>query len=111
MGWYRIYTNDTDKVVVASTYAGKVVRGTAKCNPEDKFDYDFGVELARLRCDRKIAKKRYKRALAKQAEAVTQLVNADGYLAKMNAYLADADAYLTDVEAKYNSVLNKHFFK
>lgn len=111
MGRYKVYTNGTDKVVVASTYAGKVVRGTAKCNPGDKFDLDIGIELAKLRCDRKIAKKRYKRALAKQAEAVIQLVNATINKEKMDAYLADADACLADVEVKYNSVLNKHFFK
>ena len=111
MGRYKVYTNGTDKVVVASTYAGKVVRGTAKCNPEDKFDFDIGVELAQLRCDRKIAKKRYRRALAKQAEAVTQLAKAMINKGKMDTYLADADACFADVEAKYNSVLNKHFFK
>ncbi len=32
--------------------------GTASCNPEDKFNSGFGMELAKARCELKIAKKK-----------------------------------------------------
>ena len=31
--------------------------GSAKCSPQDKFDYEFGCELAKTRAEKKFAKK------------------------------------------------------
>ena len=46
-------------VVKAKTmYAGKVVSASAKCDPVDTFDKEFGTKLATKRLDCKIAKKR-----------------------------------------------------
>jgi hypothetical protein len=52
-------------VKAVSTYAGKNVCGTAKCSTEDTYDQGKGIELAKLRCRKNIAKKRLKNAQAK----------------------------------------------
>ena len=55
---YNYYTNGKDIVVAKSSYAGDVVRGVAKCSPEDKFDLEAGKKIAAGRCAIKVAKKR-----------------------------------------------------
>ena len=48
---YIIDSEETPKkVIVLSKYAGKDVRGIAKCSPNDKFDIETGRVLATLRC-------------------------------------------------------------
>ena len=59
---YSFYTDGKTKVVAVSTYAGKVVRGVAKCDVNDTFSLEKGKELAAARCNEKIAKKRFTRA-------------------------------------------------
>ena len=54
---YKYYTNNKDVVVAVSSYAGKTVRGVAKCDPRDTFDIEKGKELAAARCNEKIAYK------------------------------------------------------
>ena len=56
------YVVTPTKVIALSTYAGKVVRGIAKCSPQDKFDEEYGKMLAAARCNLKVAEKRLKRA-------------------------------------------------
>lgn len=52
---------DGKKVVCVTHYAGRAVRGIAKCNSEqDEFDIEIGKELARLRCKAKVAERRSK---------------------------------------------------
>ena len=51
-----------NKVIAISSYAGKTVKGIAKCHPNDEFNEEIGKNLAAARCNRKIAEKRYKRA-------------------------------------------------
>ena len=45
-------------VVAISTYAGKTVKGYAKCHPDDTWDWEKGKALAIARCAEKIAAKR-----------------------------------------------------
>ena len=89
------YASDANGNIYAiSTYAGKTVRGVAKYNPNDKFDEQIGMELAAARCNQKVAKKRYARAIKKMNEAQMQLILAQDYLTKMENYLvASEDAY------------------
>lgn len=48
-----------NKVVCVAHYAGKSFRGIAKCDAEhDEFNVETGMNLAKLRCDVKIAEKR-----------------------------------------------------
>lgn len=50
------------KVIALSTYAKKVVKGVAVCADNDEFNEESGKKLAALRCDEKVAQKRFKRA-------------------------------------------------
>lgn len=48
---YKVFTNNTNLVKVGCSYAGKMYYGIAKCSPEDEFDYETGLALAKARCD------------------------------------------------------------
>lgn len=62
------------RVIKAVTkYAGKAVFAFAKCDPEDKFDIEFGTKLALKRLDLKIAKKRAASAVRKAANCQKDL--------------------------------------
>lgn len=45
-------------VYMISHYAGEVVKGSAKCSPEDEFDLEYGKRLAAARCNEKVVEKR-----------------------------------------------------
>ena len=82
------------QVIAVSTYAGKVVRGVAKCDPRDEFDLEKGGELAAARCGEKIAAKRFKNASRKYKEACDMRDAAQRKVDKMIAYKLDsANAY------------------
>ena len=99
----RNYTNDKytyfvadkqKKVVAVSTYAGKIVRGVAKCDPRDEFSVEDGKKLAAARCTVKIAKKRNVNAIKQKQKAYNELVTKQNRLQKMNDYVADSQAAL-----------------
>lgn len=103
---YIIDSEETPKkVIVLSKYAGKDVRGIAKCSPNDKFDIETGRVLATLRCDEKVAWKRYQRAQKKVAEAREEVRIATNWLNEM-------EDYLTRSMTEYNDVVDKlHSFE
>lgn len=88
---YKIYKDGRGKVVAVSSYAGKTVKGVAKCDPRDMYDEELGKKLAAGRCALKIAEKRYKRAKAEQLKAIKEMDKAMKRMNKMNSYLADAE--------------------
>lgn len=98
MARYKTYQASDNKVVVVSHYAGRPVRGVAKCNPCDEFDAQKGEDLARLRCDKKIAEKRLARANAAYAEAEAAYVAAKERLEQMTEYKQDAALILDHLE-------------
>ena len=86
-GHCRVHVDSDAKVVVAtSTYAGKTVRGVARCHPNDEFDMDKGIQLAVYRCNLKVAAKRQARAARKVKEAKLALYEAQVFLDKMLDY-------------------------
>ena len=92
---YKYYFGK-NTVVAVSSFAGKTVRGVAKCGPNDEFDIEKGKKLARARCARKIAEKRYKRALKKCDEAQQALNKATSYFGNMERYFGEASATLNE---------------
>lgn len=88
---YHTYTNNKDLVVVTSTYAGKVVRGVAKCSPNDEFRLETGEALAKARCDEKVAWLRRQRALGKYREVMNEINKLEKHLSKMERYFDDSD--------------------
>lgn len=83
------YVVTPNKIIAISTYAGRTVRGIAKCHPNDKFDEEFGKKLAAARCNKKIADKRYARSLKKFHEV-------DALLRFFKAEVDSAREYVAD---------------
>lgn len=84
---YRYFTDANLNVICVSTYAGKAVRGVAKCDTtHDTFDEKCGKKLSRARCDYKIAFKRAKRATQKLREAKEAFYRAQQQYNKMLDY-------------------------
>ena len=81
---YKYVINEEKRTVVAlSSFAGQVVRGVARCAPNDAFNVEAGKKLAEARCAAKIAHKRLQRA------------------EDMAKWSAEAVAYYTDQARKY----------
>lgn len=87
---YKYIETGSNAVIAISTYAGKPVKGVAKCDPNDNFSYDYGRKLAKARCDAKISKKRYKNANSKVRAAHEALIAAREYYNKMVEYEMDS---------------------
>ena len=89
---YKFYNDGKNKIVAVSTYAGKSVRGVAKCDPRDNFDMTKGEDLAMARCAEKIAAKRMRRAQNELAKAERAAETAQRRVEKMQKYLFDSTA-------------------
>ena len=86
---YKIFTHNNE-VIAVSTFAGKTVRGVAKCNPADTFDLAKGQKLAEARCNAKVAEKRFKRAKRKCEETFKAYSEAVANHNRMVDYYEDA---------------------
>ena len=101
---YRYYVTK-NKVIAVSTYAGKTVRGVAKCDPNDHFDIEKGKQLAAARCNQRIAAKRFARATAAANAAQDAIVEATNYADRMAEYKYDAQDALIEADARVNNLL------
>lgn len=99
MAKYTTYQSD-NKVIVVSRFAGKAVRGIAKCDPNDLFDESFGEDLAKARCDLKISTKRQRRACELAVEALEQLKAAQARVDSAMDYIKEATAELEDASKR-----------
>lgn len=89
---YHFYHNkDTGTIVCTTMYKGQMVRGVAKCSPDDNFDLDTGKRLAYLRCRLRYMKKKAKRANAVYKEAVIAEAKARDRLQHMIEFVQDAE--------------------
>lgn len=102
---YAHYTNAEGQNVISarSTYAGKTVKGYAKCDPRDEFDVVKGEKLAAARCNERISRKRLANAHRRLDAAAKALADAQAHYDKMVRYQADAADRAT---AAYNELLN-----
>lgn len=98
------YIETPNKVIALSTYAGKTVRGIAKCHPNDTFDVEFGRKLAAARCNAKIAAKRAANAQNKYWVANNELLKVNWAFEKASQYYIDAVEQLKDAEAYLDEV-------
>ena len=106
---YYTYTNKitgSQIVVATSTYAGKTVRGTAKCISLDEFDFQKGKELAAARCAEKIALRRSARAARKLGEAERALAEAQKFYDDMLYYSQDSWQNLEDAKARVSNLVS-----
>ena len=99
--------SDRDVTVAYSSFAGKPVRGVARCNPEDTPDAAKGVALAKARCGLKVAQKRRKYAEKRCAEAKAAMIKAIGYFNEMESYVKDSIEAQLDAEDYLKEVLEE----
>lgn len=93
---YRYYSDGENKIVAVTTYAGKTVRGVAKCDPRDTFDMEKGKALAAARCSVRVADRRHKRAAREFLKALHNLELAQNRVDQMREYVRDSFDQLTD---------------
>ena len=95
-------------IVAASTYAGKTVKGYAKCDPRDEFDIEKGKKLAAARCNLKIAEKRKARAAYKYMESAREADKAAEYFDRMKQYFMDADDQVDEARAELDELMKDY---
>lgn len=96
-----------DRILAISTYAGRTVRGVAKCAPGDTFNADLGENIAAARCNVKVSKRRVRNAERKLKEALRAQYEANARVAKMQSYLADSKEAVALAEAEYDDLIKE----
>ena len=91
-------------VIALSTYAGKVVKGVAKCIATDPFDLEKGKQLAAARCDYKVCSKRLKRAKKKNEDARDLLEEALKYNRQMSRHYYDVFSEYSNSEDRLKKI-------
>lgn len=99
---YKYVVIPGKKIIAISTYAGRTVKGVAKCHPNDEFDVEFGKKLAAARCNEKVAGKRFQRAANKYREAAVEYIAADEKVKRMRDYALDASAAWEEARSEVN---------
>jgi hypothetical protein len=88
---YHFYHNEDNNTIVCTTiYKGQMARGIAKCDPTDNFDMETGKKLAYLRCKKKFAQKKLKRANKAYEDAIIADARAKHNLCKASDFVQDA---------------------
>ena len=95
------------EIIAMSTYAGKVVKGRAKCHPNDNYNYELGKRIAAARCGLKIAEKRMKRADNCCVEAVDELAKANKKVSDMINYYTDSVDEFLAAQNNLNDLLKE----
>ena len=95
------------KVYAVSSYAGRSVKGGAKCNPRDGFNEEAGKRLAALRCNKKVAERRMARAAARLKEAEDWLRKAEKSVEKYREYYSDAVDLLAEAKNELEDCLEE----
>lgn len=103
---YKYYYND-NQVIAVSTFAGKIVKGIAKCNPNDTFSLETGKRLAALRCNQKITAKRLKTAAMRYVEAENAIAVIHKYAERMKNYYLDTKAEYQEAESELSNLIKK----
>ena len=109
---YKLYQFKNENggltIVAASTYAGRTVKGYAKCDPRDEFDIEKGKKLAAARCNLKVAEKRKMRAGNKYIEASIAADQAVAYFDRMKQYFMDADDQADEARAERDELMKDY---
>ena len=104
----RTRKDGVKEIIAISTYAGKAVKGVAKCAPGDNYFIADGEIIAAARCNAKVAAKRAKRAEKKMAEAEARLAEAIKYRNAMQEYVVDSAYALKVAEDELAEILSDY---
>jgi hypothetical protein len=103
---YKFYSTD-NKIIATSSFAGKTVKGVAKCDPVDTFSVESGEELAAARCNSKISAKRVKYLRGKLASACDELARVKAEVEQLTALYNEAVVSYSNSEAEITEILAK----
>lgn len=96
---YYFYESPTNRSIICTTYyKGKIIKGIAKCDPNDDFDLETGRRLAYLRCKKKFLKRKYARAIETYSEAYSAFIKAEKYKDKTADFLIDVKSDFADAK-------------
>ena len=94
------YYVDEDKRCVVAVLkikeTGAIYKGKAKCNPSDKFSFDTGATLARVRALRKWKRDEAKEAFAQYQTSLYFAKKAKKYAEAKQSSLANLEKWLND---------------
>ena len=109
---YKFYQFKNEKggmtVSAVSSFAGRSVKGLAKCDPRDDFNIEKGKELAAARCNKKVAEKRLARATEKYMEAARAADAAYEYYDRMKQYYMDAVDQNDEAAAAIDALIKEY---
>lgn len=97
------------KVICVSHYAGKAVRGIARCYSTDTFNSEDGKKLARLRCEAKVAKKRVATSQKRVEDARVAVKEALAILDRCTKQLDNAIQSEANIATELTAFENKLF--
>ena len=104
---YRIFTDNKTMVIAASTYAGKVVKGIARCKEGDTFDFEKGKALAIAKCNLKVQKRRWKRAQRHYQNIKTFKLRVEELFNDACAYYTNAYYLFTEAAQDLEKILKE----
>ena len=104
--YYSFHVDEKGKKVIAVThYAGRTVRGIAKCAPEDTFNVEIGCKIAVARAEKKVARAKARNAVDKYLEAAKAADAAEKRFDEMKQYYIDAIDQLDEAEEYLDNLL------
>lgn len=105
---YHFYHNTENGTVVCTRlYKGQIIRGVAKCDPQDSFDIVAGKRLAYLRCKKKFTQKKLKHANKIKDEAIISVAKANDTLHKAYEFVGDVEMQIIDIDQELNKLEEK----
>ena len=106
--FYKFHIDEKNKKVIAIThYAGRVIRGIAKCAPEDIFNLELGKRIAVARAEEKVAKAKARNAATKFLQASVAADAAEKRFDEMKQYYMDAIDQLDEAEEFLENLIPK----
>ena len=102
----KFYSSDKE-VIAVSSFAGKTIKGIARCNPEDTFSFETGKKLAEARCNNKIALKKVQNTKLRLEEALKAYAEAQKHLNFMFGCHESATKYLQDTQNALDNLLRE----
>lgn len=105
---YNIYVDGKNRAVIAvCRYAGRNVRGVAKCSPDDEFNLDYGTRLAIARCEEKVARIKIRNASTKYLAAAKAADEAEKRFSEMKQYYMDSVDQLDNAIEEVKKISNE----
>ena len=93
------YSINGNTIYCMTYYAGKTIRGVAKCDPTDEFSEETGMKLAKARCDYKLAIKKVKNKQVRSEKAIDDFNKALKICSEAVESMIAAGELLRDLEA------------